>query len=164
MIVRPLFRQMRCFSSKAANEPLTQTVRSDMIGLPDPVSNLRPVKYYVRPNETDEEQRWREHQQQVDAFNQTFWTNNNTMFSQAKKDYEAQLIASGQEVTPEALSIFYKDFLDKAYDRQMAYNKAWWKHNLAMLYPGLKAALRNMKQLRLESSRQTGFWEKSFDS
>ncbi|ORX43487.1 hypothetical protein DM01DRAFT_328172 [Hesseltinella vesiculosa] len=135
-----------------------------MIGLPDPISNLRPVKYFVRSNESPEEKQWREMQQEADTFNQTFWTNNNVMFAEAKQAYEDKLIASGQEVTAEALSVFYKDFLDKAYDRQMAYNRAWWKRNVAMLYPGLKAALRDMKYHRLESSRHTGFWEKSFDS
>ncbi|CAO3628934.1 unnamed protein product [Cunninghamella blakesleeana] len=134
-----------------------------MIGIPDPISNLRPVKYYVKPNETPEEKEWRLLQQKMDEFNQSFWKNNNTMFAEAKHAYEQELIANGKEITAEALSIFYKDFLNKAYYRQMEYNKQWWKMNVGMLYPGLKATLRNLKKLRVEKSRETGFWDKSFD-
>ncbi|KAI8079790.1 uncharacterized protein BX664DRAFT_341456 [Halteromyces radiatus] len=143
---------------------ISQPVTEDMIGTPDPISNLRPVKYFISPTESTEEKEWRLLQQKVDDFNQTFWTNNNTMFSKAKEEYEQQLLANGQEVTAEALSVFYKDFLDKAYDRQMEYNKAWWKMNISMLYPGFKATIRNIKKLRVETTRETGFWDKSFDS
>jgi hypothetical protein len=73
------------------------------------------------------------------------------------------VINKGEEVTAEAMSIFYKDFLDKAYDRQMEYNRAWWKLNAAQLYPGLKAAIRSFKKKRGEVAA-TGFWEKSFES
>jgi hypothetical protein len=33
---------------------LFQKVEADMIGTPDPISNLRPVKYFVAANETPE--------------------------------------------------------------------------------------------------------------
>lgn len=33
---------------------LSKPVAVDMIGTPDPISNLRPVKYYISPNETKE--------------------------------------------------------------------------------------------------------------
>lgn len=61
-----------------------------MIGTPDPISNLRPVKYYTPPNETAEEKEWRESCIKVDAFNEDFWHKNNTLFAQAKADYEEQ--------------------------------------------------------------------------
>lgn len=35
-------------------ENLSKPVAADMIGTPDPISNLRPVKYYIPPNETSE--------------------------------------------------------------------------------------------------------------
>ncbi|CAO3695395.1 unnamed protein product [Rhizopus stolonifer] len=136
-----------------------------MIGTPNPISNLRPVKYYVSPEETKEEREWRESCQRVDEFNQKFWHDNNLLFVKAKSDYEEQLKNSGKEVTAEAMSVFYKDFLNKAYDRQMEYNKAWWKMNIAQLYPGLKAAIRSMKKSKnTELDKGTGFWEKSFES
>lgn len=77
-----------------------------MIGTPDPISNLRPVKYYIPPDETKEvkkkerikitvndfaqEREWRESCQRVDEFNQNFWYKNNLMFAEAKAEYEEQ--------------------------------------------------------------------------
>ena len=75
---------------KNPSENLSKPVEADMIGTPDPISNLRPVKYYVSPNETAEEKEWRESCIKVDAFNEEFWHHNNTMFVQAKADYEEQ--------------------------------------------------------------------------
>ncbi|KAI9276449.1 hypothetical protein BY458DRAFT_121609 [Sporodiniella umbellata] len=145
---------------------LLKPVAADMIGTPDPISNLRPVKYYVSPNETKEEREWRESCQRIDEFNHKFWYENNLMFVKAKSEYEEQLKNSGQEVTPEAMSLFYKDFLNKAYDRQMKYNRTWWRMNIAQLYPGLKATIRAMKKPKKsnEMYKGTGFWEKSFES
>ncbi|KAG0183389.1 hypothetical protein DFQ28_008878 [Apophysomyces sp. BC1034] len=143
---------------------MAQPVAADMIGTPDPISNLRPVKYYVAPNETEDEKEWRLAQQEVDEFNQSFWTANNALFNQAKIDYEHELQQRGEEVTPEALSVFYKDFLDKAYDRQMEYNRQWWKMNIALLKPGCKATLRYLTCKKEEVAQGTGFWEKSFES
>lgn len=71
-------------------------------------------------------------------------------------------------MTAEALSVFYKDFLNKAYDRQMQYNRTWWKMNVAQLYPGFKAAIRSLKTKNdtalSAQGKGNGFWEKSFES
>lgn len=72
-------------------------------------------------------------------------------------------------MTAEAMSLFYKDFLDKAYDRQMEYNRTWWKMNVAQLYPGFKAAIRSLKRgsntaTPANQVKGNGFWEKSFES
>ncbi|KAI8148758.1 hypothetical protein BJV82DRAFT_589516 [Fennellomyces sp. T-0311] len=139
-----------------------------MIGTPDPVSNLRPVRYHVAANESDADREWRQIRERVDEFNQSFWETNNTMFIKAKAEYEDSLKQKGEQVTPEALSVFYKDFLDKAYERQMEYNREWWKLNVGMLYPGMKAALRCLTQANSSAAastqKGTSFWEKSFES
>lgn len=41
-------------STQAKSQQLLQPVAADMIGTPDPVTNLRPVRYYVPPDETQE--------------------------------------------------------------------------------------------------------------
>ncbi|KAL0075167.1 hypothetical protein J3Q64DRAFT_1824565 [Phycomyces blakesleeanus] len=145
---------------------MLRPVEADMIGTPDPVSNLRPVKYYIPQNESEQDKEWRLIQQSADEFNQNFWTTNNAMFVHAKAEYESQLNARGKEVTPEELSIFYKDFLNKAYQRQMEYNRQWWKINIGLIYPGFKAAIRSLSKTSSQKSverKGTGFWEKSFD-
>ncbi|KAI9282887.1 hypothetical protein BC943DRAFT_354027 [Umbelopsis sp. AD052] len=145
------------------NDVLYQKVAADMIGTPDPISNLRPVKYYVAANETPEETEWRLHRQRVDQFNEDFWSSNNALFVNAKAEYEESIRARGEKVTAEALSVFYKDFLDKAYDRQMAYNKQWWKENIGLLYPGAKAAFRQLMQKKKQEALPLSFWDKNFE-
>ncbi|KAI8092105.1 hypothetical protein BDF21DRAFT_480531 [Thamnidium elegans] len=91
------------------------------------------------------------------------------MATMLRAEYEAQLKEKGEEVTAEAMSVFYKDFLNKAYDRQMEYNRTWWKMNVAQLYPGFKAAIRSLKSkndntLSSAQVKGNGFWEKSFES
>ncbi|KAI7904267.1 uncharacterized protein BX663DRAFT_530374 [Cokeromyces recurvatus] len=87
------------------------------------------------------------------------------MFTEAKEEYENQLKERGEEVTAEAMSIFYKDFLNKAYDRHMEYNRTWWKLNIIQLYPGFKAAIRLLKKSSPQQQKnEHNFWEKSFES
>ncbi|KAG0324227.1 hypothetical protein BGZ99_002059 [Dissophora globulifera] len=115
-----------------------------LTGNPHPISNLRPVLYPIPPNESPEDREFRERRERVDAFNQDFWVSNNNMFNKAKADYEEKIRAQNgnQPVTTEELSVFYKDFLDRAYDRQMRYNRQWWVENVGMLLPAAKAAVR----------------------
>ncbi|KAF9178639.1 hypothetical protein BGZ51_007606 [Haplosporangium sp. Z 767] len=115
-----------------------------LVGNPHPVSNLRPVQYPIPANESTEDRLFRERRERVDAFNQNFWVNNNSMFNRAKAEYEEKVRAQNgnQPVTTEEFSIFYKDFLDKAYERQMNYNRQWWVENMGLLLPAAKAALR----------------------
>ncbi|KAG0237691.1 hypothetical protein BGX31_003520 [Mortierella sp. GBA43] len=100
--------------------------------------------YPIPENESEEDRRFRERRERVDAFNQNFWVNNNAMFIKAKGEYEEKVRAQNgnQPVTTEELSVFYKDFLDKAYVRQMNYNRQWWIENVGLLLPAAKAALR----------------------
>lgn len=57
------------------------------------------------------------------------------------------------------MSGFYKKFLDDAYERQMAYNKEWWKENIGMLIPAFKAAIRNFKKAKPTTIK---YFDKSF--
>ncbi|OZJ04096.1 hypothetical protein BZG36_02852 [Bifiguratus adelaidae] len=138
-------------------------VRLDLIGTPDPVSNLRPVKYYIDADESAEEKEWRLLQQSVDRFNQDFWAENNRLFQQAKHDYEDNLRAQGQAITPEALSIFYNDFLAKSRERHMQYNLEWMKLNFRMLYPGFKACVRQFRKRKATAEHKVTFWDKNVE-
>ncbi|KAF9288663.1 hypothetical protein BGZ68_010786 [Mortierella alpina] len=133
-------------SSSKKRESLDPALNTDkfLVGNPHPVSNLRPVKYPVPAHESTEDRIFRERRERVDAFNQNFWVNNNNMFNKAKAEYEDKIRAQNgdQPVTTEELSVFYKDFLDKAYERQMNYNRQWWVENMSLLLPAAKAAVR----------------------
>lgn len=77
-------------SSSRKRESLDPGLNRDkfLVGNPHPVSNLRPVKYPIPENESEEDRHFRERRERVDAFNQHFWVNNNAMFIKAKAEYE----------------------------------------------------------------------------
>lgn len=55
---------------------------NDWIGPPDKHSNLRPVIFYVHPEESPLERRLREARQEAQAHDQHFWARHNRTFSQ----------------------------------------------------------------------------------
>ncbi|KAF8931188.1 hypothetical protein BGZ52_013143 [Haplosporangium bisporale] len=133
-------------TKRRERESLDPALNTDkfLVGNPHPVSNLRPVRYPVPSDESAEDRALREQRERVDAFNQNFWVSNNNMFNKAKAEYEDKIRAQngGEAVTTEELSIFYKDFLDKAYERQMNYNRQWWIENVGLLWPSAKSVVR----------------------
>ncbi|CAG8434431.1 1985_t:CDS:10 [Ambispora gerdemannii] len=143
-----------------------KSLKTDYVGIPDTISNLRPIKYYIPENASPEDTEWRLHRERIDQFNHQFWTSNNELFIVEKQEYENQLkLKTGKKPTSAEISIFYKDFLDKAYDRQMAYNQQWWKENIRMLLPGGKAAIRNFRIWMPKRSRtRISFFEKNASS
>lgn len=53
---------------------------TDWIGPPDPVSNIRPIRFYVPPNETFTEKKFRIRRAEVLEWNQQFWADHNSRF------------------------------------------------------------------------------------
>ncbi|KAF9316149.1 hypothetical protein BG003_002293 [Podila horticola] len=133
-------------TKRRERESLDPALNTDkfLVGNPHPVSNLRPVKYPIANKESAEDRALREQRERVDAFNQNFWVDNNNMFNKAKAEYEDKIRAQngGVAATTEELSVFYKDFLDKAYVRQMNYNRQWWIENIGLLWPSAKSVVR----------------------
>lgn len=68
--------------TKTLQPPNPKKIGSDMIGPPDPVSNLRRIIFKQPSNETDIEKRYRELRGEVQEWNQKFWTQHNTRFFQ----------------------------------------------------------------------------------
>ncbi|KAF9913931.1 Apoptogenic protein 1, mitochondrial, partial [Lobosporangium transversale] len=81
---------MSTLTASRKRESLDPALHTDkyLVGTPHPVSNLRPIKYPVPENESQEDRAFRERCERVDAFNQNFWVNNNAMFNKAKANYE----------------------------------------------------------------------------
>lgn len=56
----------------------------DAIGKPDPLSNLRPIKFYIPNEETELEKLFRIERYKVQEWNNKFWTHHNTSFQKVK--------------------------------------------------------------------------------
>ncbi|XP_064515378.1 cytochrome c oxidase assembly factor 8 isoform X2 [Pseudopipra pipra] len=107
---------------------------NDWIGPPDKHSNLRPVIFYVPPEESPLERRLREARQEAQACNQRFWARHNCAFRQEKEEFiYSRLKAKGREMRDETgqkatlnaeeMADFYKDFLSKNFRKHMQYNR-----------------------------------------
>ncbi|XP_039408038.1 cytochrome c oxidase assembly factor 8 isoform X4 [Corvus cornix cornix] len=76
---------------------------SDWIGPPDKHSNLRPIIFYVPPEESALERRLREARQEAQASNQRFWARHNRAFHQEKEEFiYSRLKAKGLEMRDES--------------------------------------------------------------
>ncbi|XP_017663136.1 PREDICTED: apoptogenic protein 1, mitochondrial isoform X2 [Lepidothrix coronata] len=133
---------------------------NDWIGPPDKHSNLRPVIFYVPPEESPLERRLREARQEAQACNQHFWARHNCAFRQEKEEFiYSRLKAKGLEMRDETgqkatlnaeeMADFYKDFLSKNFRKHMQYNRDWYKRNFTITFlMGQVALARALRWLR----------------
>ncbi|CAG5131405.1 unnamed protein product [Candidula unifasciata] len=128
---------------------------TDAIGPPDSISNIRPIQFYVPPDETHTEKDFRLQRQEVLEWNKQFWTDHNSRFFQEKEEYVQAHQAKDsegniQKLSPEEMSVFYKTFLNKNWHSHLNYNKEWYKKNVSLLWPAFKVLIirltRKMKK------------------
>lgn len=65
---------------KSIQPPNPSKITSDMVGPPDPVSNLRRIVFRKPTNETSLERKYRKLRSEVQEWNQVFWTQHNSRF------------------------------------------------------------------------------------
>ncbi|CAB3234756.1 unnamed protein product [Arctia plantaginis] len=135
--------------TKSMQPPNPKRICSDMVGPPDPVSNLRTIIFKEPLNETHLEKRYRKLRADVQEWNQKFWTQHNSRFYQEREDYvKKNLPADKQNLTADEMSVFYKAFLDKNWKLHLNYNMEWYKKNFTLLKLALRIKL--MRLLRLK--------------
>ena len=64
----------------------------DCVGPVDFMSNLRLLKFYVPHNETELQKQYRAKRQEVQDWNQKFWTNHNKKYEQVSIIYYISVI------------------------------------------------------------------------
>ncbi|XP_076393155.1 cytochrome c oxidase assembly factor 8 isoform X2 [Megachile rotundata] len=117
----------RLFSTKISTN-LKAPTHSDIIGPPDPVSNLRPIIYAKPKNESNLEKKYREAREDTQLWNENFWRKHNMSFIQERKQFQEDLKAQGKlSITADDMSIFYKEFLDKNWKTHLHYNIACFR-------------------------------------
>jgi hypothetical protein len=57
----------------------------DQIGPADPVSNIRPIRYFVPENESRLHKKYRLFRQETHNFSHQFWENHNVQFAEVQK-------------------------------------------------------------------------------
>ncbi|XP_034176140.1 cytochrome c oxidase assembly factor 8 [Osmia lignaria lignaria] len=138
-------KAVRLFSTKVSSN-LKAPTQADLIGPPDPVSNLRPIIFARSKNESNLEKKYREAREDTQLWNEHFWKKHNTSFIQERKQFQKDLKAQGKEsITADDMSVFYKEFLDKNWQTHLNYNIAWYKRNLKLLFLEIRVRLTKLK-------------------
>lgn len=115
------------------------------------------MKFHVPEDESDLERQYREQRQALLDWHHLFWTEHNKSFFTKKEEFVQKKLAekqaegkseTSQSVTPEELSVFYKKFLDENYKTHIQYNKEWYKKNIKLLWPALKANIYRLLNKR----------------
>jgi len=118
----------------------------DVIGPPDPVSNLRPIVFAGSTKETYLEKRYKELRRETQQWNQIFWSKHNTSFIKERKRFQEMSKAQRKTaLTTDDMSVFYKQFLDKNWQSHFNYNIAWYRRNIKILFFGLAAKISRLK-------------------
>ncbi|KAL4706321.1 hypothetical protein ACJJTC_004930 [Scirpophaga incertulas] len=142
-------RQIQTTASKCAEIPNPKKITSDMIGPPDPVSNLRKIIFKQPSNETQLEKQYRKLRSEIQNWNHDFWTQHNSRFFQEREEYLKRNLPEGkQNLTADEMSVFYKAFLDKNWTSHIAYNKEWYRKNFTLLLLSLQIKLRKLLRIK----------------
>ncbi|KAJ1991119.1 hypothetical protein GGI25_003563 [Coemansia spiralis] len=119
-----------------------------LVGPPHPISNIRPIKFYVPADETPAERTYRELREEAVAKDHEFWLNNNMHFEQGKMDFERKAIQEKGQCTIDDLSEYFAKYQTDSYDRHLAYNRYVWRRNLQMIWPSLCAWFQEIRRRR----------------
>ncbi|XP_041352807.1 COA8 family protein CBG23705, mitochondrial-like [Gigantopelta aegis] len=132
-----------------------EDVKCDWVGPPDFSSNIRPVKLHIPADESQLERNYRLKREEIVKWNHDFWTQNNANFLKEKEEFIKEK-TSGQSdrddkdpsksLTPEEMSVFYREFLQKYYKKHLYYNMDWYKRNIQLLWPALQVAVYGVKK------------------
>ncbi|XP_074640025.1 COA8 family protein CBG23705, mitochondrial-like [Tubulanus polymorphus] len=129
------------------------TQNCDWIGPADPVSNLRPIKFYIPTDETALQREFREKRHRIQEWNGSFWKKHNKNFIQAKENFiKTKLDQLGhfnsdgtkRTLTADEMSEFYRSFLRENHKNHLAYNWEWYKKTIGLLMPAIKC---NMEKI-----------------
>ncbi|XP_044271601.1 COA8 family protein CG14806, mitochondrial [Tribolium madens] len=142
------------FIEKSLEEPVIVVSESDdvdLIGPPDPLSNLRPIIRKCLRDETPLQRQLRQMQDATQAWNQEFWAKHNTNFIKKRQEFVklGQSTGETRQLTAEEMSGFYKSFLDQNWETHLNYNLEWYKRNFALLFLAFRVSLeKNLAKFR----------------
>ncbi|KAL5463294.1 hypothetical protein EMCRGX_G032186 [Ephydatia muelleri] len=139
----------------------------NLIGPPDPVSNIRPIKR--RDPRNDAEKALHKLEEDIWKFNHNFWSEQNSKFDkvstypqsvphstilwQCKALFIEKTLSERrqqgndepvQKLTANELSAFYKQFLNERYGEQAMYFRCWFQRNVALTWLLLKVRVYNL--------------------
>ncbi|KAF6206842.1 hypothetical protein GE061_018078 [Apolygus lucorum] len=117
------------------------TTTQDLVGPPDPLSNIRPITFHIPEAESGLEKKYRLRRMAVQAWHQSFWAHHNAAFVKERKEFEKSRTSP---MTSDEMSVFYKKFLDKYWVTHLQYARKWYIHNFELLGLAAQVQLRRI--------------------
>jgi len=148
-------KRLRLVDKDVPAEPPAELsdVKADLIGPPDSASNIAQIKCYIPPDETLTEETFRQRRMEVLEWNREFWSNHNERFFKEKDLFikENSIDKEGttnkkKSLSPEEMSVFYRQFLNENRAAHLQYNKEWYKKNISLLWPALQVTFIRLKR------------------
>ncbi|GLH07609.1 APOPT family protein CG14806, mitochondrial [Gryllus bimaculatus] len=133
--------------SLTSDSKVPKAMNHDVIGPPDKISNLRPVIVHIPKEESSIEKQFRLKREEIQKWNETFWSNHNTKFFEQKEKFtanHAKKYSSESSVSPmtsDEMSVFYKKFLDENWKTHQMYNVEWYRKNIGLLLLALRVTV-----------------------
>uniref|UniRef100_A0A915DIM4 Apoptogenic protein 1 n=1 Tax=Ditylenchus dipsaci TaxID=166011 RepID=A0A915DIM4_9BILA len=124
--------------------------RYDWVGPVDKVSKIRPIRLRRVENESDSERVYREAREKLNEWNCDFWSKHNKLFENRKAQFyeERQKPIGGRnQMSANELSVFYKDFLNEQSSSFSAYNNEWYRRNIQLIWPAMRASFVRFKRI-----------------
>merc|ERR1719348_325835 len=145
-------RTIRLLSQQPSqSEDVVYGSKHDLIGPPRQVSNLRPVKFAVYPDDSDLAVRLRELRQDTQKFNQEWWTKHNTEFKEGRAAFIQQILKTKYPdqpdkttVSAEEMSEFYRQFMNSRLRAHVEYNKEWQRRNWIIILLAARVKLEKI--------------------
>ncbi|KAK6636475.1 hypothetical protein RUM43_010136 [Polyplax serrata] len=126
--------------------------QANLIGKADPESNLHPIKYAIPENETELEKNLRKRLEELQDWNQSFWSKHNKSYAEGKRSFEAELLKKkgpkDQTITADEMSVFYKEFLDRNWKNHINYLLKWYQQNFYTTFLHFRVILQNFLRKR----------------
>ncbi|KYB25412.1 COA8 family protein CG14806, mitochondrial [Tribolium castaneum] len=134
------------FLEKSVEDPVivvSETDDVDLIGPPDPLSNLRPIIRKCLRDETPLQRQLRQMQDATQSWNHDFWAKHNTNFIKKRQEFVQLRQSQGEarQLTAEEMSDFYKSFLDQNWETHLNYNLEWYRRNFVLLFLAFRVSL-----------------------
>ena len=154
-------------SEAAKNLADLSNSKYDLVGPADKLSNIRQYRYFVPGDESKVEYDYRMMRHRVHVFNDSYWTQQNLKFIEARKDFvetykrRKRLQKGGltgengeesMEPTTAELNDFYRQFLNDNYYNHYEYNQKWIRLNFGLLVPAFRVQMYRLRKRLLQRS------------
>lgn len=134
-----------------------EKLERDWVGPPEKDSNMRQIQFHIPDSETALQKKFRMLRQDTLDFNNKFWTKHNDDFFREKELFVKTKLAEKKvesditdkdvpsKLTPEEMSMFYRQFLNENFRKNVKYNGEWYKRNFSLFALLLRVFLERMK-------------------